>query len=105
MLNQCAPPTFASSFELLPAFIPATATDVHLSSFHITEITLSNVTAAPVTVTITDKQSTPVALYSAVSVPANSVVAQRFEGRWMPGGVTWSAGSASAVVGSMRGHK
>jgi len=89
--------------QCVPETIPTGGEDVFTADFYITEITFTNTTASPIAVTVSDKQGTPLALFSALSVPANSILAYRFDGRWMPGGVHWSAASAG-VVGYLRGY-
>ncbi len=91
-------------FDCDPALIPAVAADLLAESCWLEEVVLSNVTGAAVTVTIKDKQSTPRSLCEALSVAANSVTILRFAGRYCPGGLNWVAGSANAIVGSVRGR-
>lgn len=63
-------------------------------------IHVCNVTGTAATLTVKDKQSTPVRLLQAYSIPANSFVHIDFpEGVPMTGGVNWSSGTASALEG------
>ena len=89
--------------ECLPQYIPNVLTTVLNSNFHLTEFVFANVTAAGVTVTISDLQPAPLALFN-VTIPANSTVSAVFRGRLMLNGFTWLAGTSNAVVGSFRGY-
>lgn len=102
--NYTTNPTSAPEQEILPQLVPSSATDVITQDIHVTEMIFSNVTINPVTVTVQDRQATPMILLPAVSVPANSTMGIPLRGRWMPGGLTWSASAANAIVGSIRGY-
>ena len=93
---------FTELLETTPGLVPSTAADVWTASVWVEEITLSNITASAATCTISDKQSTPRALFKDVSIAANSTVGARFTARYMPGGFTWSCSSATAIVGYAR---
>lgn len=80
--------------------IPNSSTDLTAKDAIVFSIHVTNVTGTAATVTIQDKQGTPRQILSAYSVPANSFVNIPFnEGLPMPGGITWVAGTASALVG------
>jgi hypothetical protein len=69
---------------------------------------LNNTSGGAVTVTISEAGGTlcggsPCPIWSAVSIPANSIAAFTFGGLQATG-VTWSASSGSAVVGWMWGN-
>ena len=86
-------------FQIYPVAVPTSPADVTTSDARIVEVTLTNTTAGALTVTITDKQASPLAFLSAVSVAANSTYVIETPGlRYMPGGITWSA-SGSGIVG------
>ena len=87
-----------------PKYIPSSLEEVFGSEVYLHEITLTNSTTSAVLVTIQDKQATPLPVLKDVSVPAKGVYVVRFEGRYCPGGLSWQADQASAVVGYIRGR-
>jgi hypothetical protein len=90
-------------FETVPKLIPAVAEAVYVGDCHVVEIQLVNESVAAVTVTIADKQATPRAVIPpAISIPAGTDMIWEFSGRFCPGGITWVAGTASAVTGYVR---
>lgn len=86
-----------------PMLVPDVEEDVFSKSVYLTEITLTNVTAGAVVVTVKDKQGTPRNVLGPLTIAANTTYVIRFDARNCPGGVRWSADTASAVVGYMRG--
>jgi hypothetical protein len=86
-----------------PKYVPDSSEDVFTETVYLTEITLTNVTASSVTIQILDKQAIPLAIVDA-TLPAKQSYVIRFEGRYCPGGVSWVAGTASALVGYIRGR-
>jgi len=91
--------------ETTPGLIPATLADVYTKNIWLSEITLTNKSAGTVTVTVQDKQTTPREVLAAVSVAANTTYVIRFDARYCPGGVSWSASSGTAIVGYLRGKR
>jgi len=92
-------PALDCLFQLYPVAVPTSPADVTTSDARIVEVTLTNTTAGALTVTITDKQASPLAFLSAVSIAANSTYVIETPGlRYMPGGISWSA-SGSGIVG------
>jgi hypothetical protein len=91
--------------ETTPGLIPAVDTDVYAKNIWLSEITLTNTSAGAVTVTVQDKQATPRAVLSAVSVAAHTTYVIQFSARYCPNGVSWSASSGTAVVGYLRGKR
>jgi hypothetical protein len=92
-------------WETLPKLLPSSAEDVYAANCHVLEIHLVNETASPVTVTISDKQTTPRAVAPpAVVVPGNGDLVWEFSGRYCPGGLTWVASAASSITGYVRGR-
>lgn len=91
-------------WQTTPEFIPNAASDVVAVDVYVDEITLTNVSSDVVTVTITDKQSTPAAYLSAVSIAAHGVYVVTTKSRWFPGGINWVASAANAVIGYVSGH-
>jgi uncharacterized lipoprotein YbaY len=98
----------ASSFgehETVPVMVPAVAEDVFASDTWLREITLTNKSAAAVTVTIADKQDTPREVVAELSIEPHATAVIEFVSRYCPGGVTWVASAADAVIGYMRGRR
>jgi hypothetical protein len=94
-----------SEWETVPKLIPLSVEDVYATDCHVVEITLTNETSSPVTVTIADKQSPARAVTPpAVVVPGNGDLVWEFTGRFCPGGLTWVASVASAITGYVRGR-
>lgn len=91
--------------ETVPGLIPATLTTVYTGNIWLSEITLTNTSAGSVTVTVQDGQTTPREVLSAVSIAAHTTYVIQFSARYCPGGVSWSASSATAIVGYLRGKK
>jgi DNA-binding protein len=91
--------------ETTPALIPAVDTTVYAKNIWLSEITLTNISAGTVTVTVQDKQTTPREVLSAVSIAAHTTYVIQFGSRYCPNGVSWSASSGTAVVGYLRGKR
>ena len=86
---------------LEPAVLPNSAADAIAVDCILQNITLTNYTAGAITVTITDKQSTPRDLLKDYSIPAKTTVVFSFPGgRFMTGGFQWVASAATSIVGS-----
>lgn len=69
------------------------------------QLSFTNKTAGAITVTVTDGQTSPLDLMTAVSLPANSLtVAVWPEGQYMPGGFSWSASANSSINASVVGY-
>lgn len=89
--------------DFAPVLVPATDTTVWTGDIVLEGGTLSNITSSAVTCSILDKQGTPRAFMKDVSIAANSVtVLPSRMGRYMPGGLSWSCSSATAVVGYLQ---
>lgn len=84
--------------------VPAVATNFNSANTWVMEILVSNNTAGALTFTITDRQTSPQALATAISIPANSGLLFNFEpfGQYMPGGIVWNA-SGAGMTGSIFG--
>lgn len=93
----------AFAIDTHPAYIPNTATVVTSHDALIYRLTLSNVTAGAVTVTISDRSancnSAACQIWSAVSIAANTVYTVEFGGIFMESGFTWTASAANSVIG------
>lgn len=82
--------------------IPNVAADVATTDTWIFQLTISNVTGAAATVTVTDKAATPLDLLKDVSIAANTTYVVAFpEGVRMKNGFTWVSGTASALNASV----
>lgn len=97
-------------WESGPAFVPNTTATVVAYTAYVDLVTLSNVTDGAVTVTLTDNStncnSGTCAFLQATSIAANTTYVVTIPGgRKFPDGVKWSASSASAIVGAIRGTR
>lgn len=99
------PAALATFWQITPALVPVSAADVVAFDVYVDQITLSNVSGAAVTVTIKDKNSSPLSFLEAVSIAANSAyVIACPGGRYFPGGINWVASSGTAIVGYIAGR-
>lgn len=97
-------------WESGPAYLPTSAADVSTSTSSVDFLTLSNVTAADATVTLTDASTNCASgvcpFLQAVTIAANtSYVLEMRGGRRFPSGVKWNASAESTIVGYIRGVK
>lgn len=87
--------------------VPTSATDLTTADSVVFQVTLVNTTGAPVNFTLLDKNTSPLALFSATPVAANQTVAFNFEeGVPMKGGLRWNASGAGLnahIVGGQKG--
>lgn len=91
--------TMNADFQSVPSS-PTTLTSVDSWIF---QIVLANSTSGALTVTIQDKQGTPVCILCSVSLPANTTYIVPFpEGLKFESGITWSA-SGSGVNAAIAG--
>ena len=95
-------------WESGPAYVPDSSADVTTVTSWVDMLTLTNKTAAAVTVTITDASTNCGAgvcdFMTAVSIAANTTyVVEMRGGRKFPSGIKWSASVASSIIGYMRG--
>ena len=87
--------------QIYPMAVPTSTADVVTGDVRVNVITLTNTTGSAITVTVSDKQTSPLDFLTAVSVAANSTyVVEIPDMRLFPGGVSWSA-SGSGMVGYM----
>ncbi len=69
------------------------------------QLVFNNKTAGAITVTVTDQNTSPLDLLTAISIPANTVEIVFFqEGQYMPGGFKWSASANSSINASVVGY-
>jgi len=85
--------------------IPTSAADLAAKSTYLYQLSLTNTTAGALTITINDKQSTPVALFNAVSLAANSLTIVSWPmGVLMKGGINWVASGAGIKAEVVAGY-
>ena len=94
-----------SGVETTPCLIPAESEVVFESDVWLEEITLTNRSDGGVSVTVADRQEAPLEILPAVYIPGHSYYGVRFGARFCPGGCTWVASAADAVVGYLRGRR
>lgn len=80
--------------------VPNAGTDLTAKDCIVYAVHVCNNTVGAVTFTLQDKQGTPLKLFSAYSIPANSFLNVSFnEGIPCTGGLTWSASAATSLYG------
>lgn len=111
--SELAPPLYAASRSTLNTFsrrqlsqalqvVPNSATDLTTSDTWIFQLTITNVTGTAATITLTDKNTSPLDLMKTISIPANTIVVIAWpEGQLMKGGINWVSGTASALNASL----
>lgn len=97
-----APENFLPRQHTTPDFVPDSDTDVIGQDCYLEELTFTNAGVATATVTVLDKQTTPMPVVKDLDIDPGAPVVIRFDGRWCPGGVSWSASVADTIVGYMR---
>jgi hypothetical protein len=81
------PPT--SAFQIKPQAVPTAITAVTLYDAYLQTVTITNTTSGALTFTLADRQGTPVAVLSAISVAANTTYVVVFPSfYWCPNGFT-----------------
>lgn len=83
--------------QIKPLAVPQSTTIVSAGDAYIKSLTITNTTSGAVTFTLADKQASPIALFTAVSIAANTtyvVVFQPGGYYWCPGGFTVAAGGS-----------
>ena len=104
------PNSYQDTWEVGLTTLPSTSTVVFSNTVHLDALYLANRTGSAVTVTITDGStnctgSTACQLFPAVSVAANQTYIADLKGVVANGGVKWSASSANAIDGWMKGKQ
>lgn len=90
-------------FDITPKYVPAAGEDVCAIDAHVLEIHLINGSGSSVTVTINDKQGTPMPIIPpALTITAGADQVWEFTGRFAPGGIHWSCSADNAVTGYIR---
>ncbi len=83
--------------------VPNSGTDISTTDSEIYQITLANNTGSACTFTLSDKQSSPKSVMTAVSVAANTTYVIAWpEGLYMYGGITWSSGTSSCLTAGIK---
>ena len=93
-----------SVVEIKPVALPTSAGVAVTATTWLDMVTLTNTTGGALTVTISDRQTSPVVILPTVSIPANTLIVVQFGGTRMDGGFTWVA-SGSGVNGYFRGRQ
>lgn len=96
-------PATAPEREILPQVVSTSLTTLVDEDIHITEIVLTNQGDVQATVTVQDRQATPLPLLAAVPIDAHGTYGLPFRGRLMRGGVDIISNTANAVIASVRG--
>ncbi len=79
--------------------MPSTPTNLTSTDTYIFQLTVSNTTGGALTITISDRATSAKALFTTVSIAANSTQIYSFpEGVKMKGGITWSASNTGLVA-------
>ncbi len=85
--------------------VPNSATDVTTKTTWLWSLIVANVTGTAATLLVKDKQSTARTLYTG-SIAANSTLVLTFPSPVkLSGGMTWTAGTASALHASVSGYR
>jgi hypothetical protein len=92
---QTAPKTACGVTAFTPAWqaVPTANTALTPATSCVLAVMITNTTASPQTITVTDGQATPVTVLSAFSIPGNSEVTLPFYGSQMTSGIKWTAGA------------
>jgi hypothetical protein len=97
------------SVDIDPTLIPATPTAVWTFTVFVDEVTLTNESTSDVVCSILDRQASPRTLFSDTvggkGTGKSSHYVMKYNGRKMPGGVTWSCSTGGAVSGYMQGRR
>jgi len=101
-LGQFYPHT---EIETVPSYVPTVAEDVFIEDVWLLSIHLANTSDSPVTVTITDRQATPMEVVPEVRIEGHSDHVREFSERYCPNGVRWAASAPDSVVGYIRAQR
>lgn len=79
--------------------VPSTPTNLTSTDTWVFQLVVSNTTAGALTLTISDRASSPLAIFTTVSIAANSVQIYNFqEGIKFKSGLTWSASNTGLTA-------
>ncbi len=91
----CSNGTPSGDVQIKPQSVPTSSTAVTTSDAYLKSVTITNTTGSAVTFTLSDRQASPVAALSAVSIAANTTYVVSFPNLyWCPGGFTVTAGGS-----------
>lgn len=89
----CTPGSPSGDVQIKPQAVPTSAQTVSTYDAYLKEVVIANTTASAITFTLADRQGTPIAVLSGVSVAANTTIIVAFPNLyWCPGGFTVVAG-------------
>lgn len=92
---------FSRNYENLPCFVPTVAEDIETQDCWVESISLSHVSTGAVTVTISDKQGTPVKHLN-VTMSDGDLINNVYTNRLFYGGINVVADVASKVTMHIR---
>jgi hypothetical protein len=98
--SLCSAAYPVADVQIKPQAIPTSQTTIAGADVFLKSVVLSNPTGSAITVTLADKQGTPVSLLGAVSVAANTTYVMTFPANayyWCPGGFTIQASASGAT--------
>jgi hypothetical protein len=91
----CTKGSPSGDVQIKPQSVPTSATTVTSYDAYLKTVTIANTTGSAVTFTLADRQASPVAALSAVSIGANTTYVVTFPNLyWCPGGFTVTAGAS-----------
>lgn len=98
----CTPGGGSGSVQIKPQAVPTSTGVVAASDAYLKTITVTNTTAGALTFTLADRQASPIAVMSAVSIAANTTYVIVFPALyWCPGGFTaLASGSGLTMYGA-----
>ena len=85
------------------AYIPVAPEIVFSQDIYLLCISMNNTHSAAITVTVSDRQASPLPILGPLSIAAGQTIEVNYSGRLASGGVTWVASVDAKVVGYMRG--
>ena len=96
--------TYGRSIDPKLQVVPDSSTDLTTTDTLLYSMYVTNVTGGTVTLTVQDKQDTPLSLLNELSIGAHqSLSAEFLDGIVCPGGVTWVASVADALHAAVTG--
>lgn len=85
----------SGDMQVKPQAVPTSTGNVAFVDSYLKSVTVANTTAGAITFTLADRQASPIAVLSAVSIAANTTYVIVFATPyWCPGGFTVLAGGA-----------
>ncbi len=100
---QTAYPALGGAKNYSLAFVPGSSGTAVGTTVLLNNVQFSNTSGSSVSVTLADASTacggSTCSFWPAITIAANTVYTAYFNGRVCPNGITWSATSASAVVG------